>query len=238
MPNPTPSGQQHSQPASGTTGSGAGSGTITVVVADDHALIRSALVGVLNATPDLRVLGEAATMEEAHTETLAKSPRVLVLDVDMPGKDAFQLVTELRRDRPGTDVLVLSGSVQDRLIQSARQVGAKGYVAKIDRTDAVIDAIRAIAKGQTYFSSTVQTRIVPEDAKRAAGATKGERLSDRELEVLRYVGRGFAKKQIAEMMNISVKTVDKHVTTVMDKLDIHDRVELARYAIREGLISA
>ena len=238
MPNPTPSGPQHSQPTSGTTGPGTGSGTITVVVADDHALIRSALVGVLNATPDLRVLGEAATMEEAHTETLAKSPRVLVLDVDMPGKDAFQLVTELRRDRPGTDVLVLSGSVQDRLIQSARQVGAKGYVAKIDRTDAVIDAIRAIAKGQTYFSSTVQTRIVPEDAKRAAGATKGERLSDRELEVLRYVGRGFAKKQIAEMINISVKTVDKHVTTVMDKLDIHDRVELARYAIREGLISA
>jgi NarL family two-component system response regulator LiaR len=241
MPNPTPSGPQSSQQNSQsavTTPAGSTGNAITVVVADDHALIRSALVGVLNATPDLRVVGEAATMEEAHSETLAKSPRVLVLDVDMPGKDAFQLVTELRRDRPSTDVLVLSGSVQDRLIQSARQVGAKGYVAKIDRTDAVIDAIRAIAKGQSYFSSTVQTRIVPEDAKRAAGATKGERLSDRELEVLRYVGRGFAKKQIAEMMNISVKTVDKHVTTVMDKLDIHDRVELARYAIREGLISA
>lgn len=236
MPNPTPTSPTGSSAAA--AGNHAAAGSITVVVADDHALIRSALVGVLNATPDIRVLGEASTMEEAHAETLSRSPRVLVLDVDMPGKDAFQLVTELRRERPTTDVLVLSGSVQDRLIQSARQVGAKGYVAKIDRTDAVIDAIRAIAKGQSYFSSTVQTRIVPEDAKRAAGATKGERLSDRELEVLRYVGRGFAKKQIAEMMNISVKTVDKHVTTVMDKLDIHDRVELARYAIREGLISA
>ncbi len=213
-------------------------GPITVVVADDHALIRSALVGVLNATPDIRVVGEAATAEEAHAETLASSPRVLVLDVDMPGKDAFQLIVELRRECPATDVLVLSGSVQDRLIQSARQVGAKGYIAKIDRTDAVIDAIRAIDHGQTYYSKAVQSRIVPEEVKRAAGGTKGERLSDRELEVLRYVGRGFAKKQIAEMMSISVKTVDKHVTTVMDKLDIHDRVELARYAIREGLINA
>jgi DNA-binding NarL/FixJ family response regulator len=211
---------------------------ITVVVADDHALIRSALVGVLNATPDIRVVGEASTAEEAHNETLARSPRILVLDVDMPGKDAFQLIVELRKERPATDVLVLSGSVQDRLIQSARQVGAKGYVAKIDRTDAVIEAIQSIARGQSYFSAAVQSRIVPEEIKRSAGSTKGERLSDRELEVLRYVGRGFAKKQIAEMMNISVKTVDKHVTTVMDKLDIHDRVELARYAIREGLINA
>ncbi len=211
---------------------------ITVVIADDHALIRSALVGVLNATPDIRVVGEAATTEEAHTEAIQRSPRVLVLDLDMPGKDCFQLIAELRKERPQVDILVLSGSVADRMIQSARQVGAKGYVAKADRADAVLEAIRTIARGGSYYSTSVQDRIVPEGVRRGAGATKGERLSERELEVLRYVGRGFAKKQIADMMNISIKTVDKHVTTVMDKLDIHDRVELARYAIREGLIKA
>jgi DNA-binding NarL/FixJ family response regulator len=211
---------------------------ITVVVADDHALIRSALVGVLNSTADIRVVGEAGTAEEAHAEVVAKSPRVLVLDVDMPGKDAFQLVGELRRERPGTDTLILSGNTFDRLIQSARQAGVKGYVSKADRTEQVMEAIRAIDRGGSFFSTAVQARIAPADARVPSGATKSERLSDRELEVLRYVGRGFAKKQIAEMMSISVKTVDKHVTTVMAKLDIHDRVELARYAIREGLIKA
>ena len=211
---------------------------ITVVVADDHALIRSAVVGVVNATPDIRVVGEAGTTEGAHAETIARSPRVLVLDIDMPGKDVFQLVVELKRERPTTEVLVLTGAVQDRLIQSARQFGVRGYVSKADRIDTVIDGIRELAKGGTYYSPSVRDRILPQDSGRGAGGTKGERLSDRELEVLRYVGRGFAKKQIAEMMAISVKTVDKHVTTVMEKLDIHDRVELARYAIREGLIKA
>jgi DNA-binding NarL/FixJ family response regulator len=208
------------------------------VIADDHALIRSALVGVLNATPDIRVVGEAATTEEAHAETLARSPKVLLLDLDMPVKDCFQLIAELRRERPQTAILVLSGSVSDRMIVASRQVGAKGYVAKADRAEAVVEAVRSLAGGGTYYSPSVQERLVPDGARRGAGATKGERLSDRELEVLRYVGRGFAKKQIADMMNISIKTVDKHVTTVMDKLDIHDRVELARYAIREGFIRA
>jgi len=211
---------------------------ITVVVADDHALIRSAVVGVVNATPDIRVVGEAETTEGAHAEALAKSPRVLVLDIDMPGKDVFQLVVELKRERPTMEVLVLTGAVQDRLIQSARQFGVRGYVSKADRIDTVIDGIRELSKGNAYLSPSVRDRILPPDSGRGAGGTKGERLSDRELEVLRYVGRGFAKKQIAEMMSISVKTVDKHVTTVMEKLDIHDRVELARYAIREGLIKA
>lgn len=210
---------------------------ITVVIADDHALIRSALVGVLNATHDLLVVGEAATAEEAHAETVARMPDVLLLDIDMPGKDCFQLIAELRRERPRTDILVLSGSVSDRMIVAARQVGAKGYVAKADRAEAVVEAVRSLARGGTYYSPSVQERLVPEGVRRG-GATKGERLSERELEVLRYVGRGFAKKQIADMMNISIKTVDKHVTTVMDKLDIHDRVELARYAIREGFIRA
>jgi DNA-binding NarL/FixJ family response regulator len=211
---------------------------ITVVVADDHALIRSAVVSIVNSSPDMRVVGEAETSEGAHDETLKHSPRVLVLDIDMPGKDVFQLVIELRRDRPNTEVLVLTGNVHDSLIKSSRQVGVKGYLSKADRIETVVDAIRELAKGNTFNSPAVRDRILPVDAKRGAGTTKGERLSDRELEVLRYVGRGFAKKQIAEMMNISVKTVDKHVTTVMDKLDIHDRVELARYAIREGLIKA
>lgn len=211
---------------------------ITVVIADDHALIRAALMGVLHAAPDIRVVGEAATSEEAHAQTLAKDPRVLLLDIDMPGKDCFQLIAELHRERPQTEVLVLSGSVADRMIVASRQMGAKGYVAKVDRPESVIEAIRSIASGGTYYSPSVQVRFAPEGVRRGSGGTKSDRLSDRELEVLRYIGRGFAKKQIADMMSISVKTVDKHVTTVMDKLDIHDRVELARYAIREGFIKA
>lgn len=149
-----------------------------VVAADDHAHPLGLLV--LNATPDLRVLGEAATMEEAHTETLAKSPR------------AGARCRHARQGRVPTRHRVASRSARHGMSWSSQaacridsssphvRLGAKGYVAKIDRTDAVIDAIRAIAKGQTYFSSTVQTRIVFEDAsrRRALPRASGSRIAN------------------------------------------------------------
>ncbi len=214
---------------------------ITVLVADDHALIRSALVAVLNGTEDIRVIAEAANAADAVELAHKHSPSVVILDVEMPGVDAFHAATHIRQLRPNTAIMFLTASDHDRFIEQALKSGALGYVVKSDNPDSIPAAIRAVARGEQYFSPTAADRVRGSSADMRKGrvvGTRGAALSEREIEVLRYVGKGFAKKQIAEMLGISVKTVDKHVTSVMEKLDIHDRVELALYAVREGFINA
>jgi DNA-binding NarL/FixJ family response regulator len=214
---------------------------ITALVADDHPLIRSALVAVLNDTDDIRVVAEAANAADAVELAHKHSPSVVILDVDMPGIDAFHAATHIRQLRPSTAILFLSASDHDRTIEQAIKVGALGYIVKSDDPAGIPGAIRTVARGEQYFSPRAAERLqggVGEIRRRKITGTRGAMLSDREVEVLRYVGKGFAKKQIAEMLGISVKTVDKHVTSVMEKLDIHDRVELALYSVREGLINA
>jgi DNA-binding NarL/FixJ family response regulator len=214
---------------------------ITALVADDHPLIRSALVAVLNDTDDIRVVAEAANAADAVELAHKHSPSVVILDVDMPGIDAFHAATHIRQLRPSTAILFLSASDHDRTIEQAIKVGALGYIVKSDDPAGIPGAIRTVARGEQYFSPRAAERLqggVGEVRRRKITGTRGAMLSDREVEVLRYVGKGFAKKQIAEMLGISVKTVDKHVTSVMEKLDIHDRVELALYSVREGLINA
>jgi DNA-binding NarL/FixJ family response regulator len=215
--------------------------TISVLVVDDHALIRAALVTVLNATDDLRVVAEASNGADAVELAHKHSPAVVVLDVEMPGVDAFHAASHILQLKPNTAIMFLTGHAHDRAIEQAIKVGALGFVVKGDDPSAIPNAIRSIARGEQYFSPTVADRIkgsLTDIRKRKVTGTRGATLSEREVEVLRYVGRGYAKKQIAEMLGISVKTVDKHVTSVMEKLDIHDRVELALYAVREKFISA
>jgi len=212
--------------------------SVTVLVADDHPLIRAALVAVLKDTPDLQVVAETESADEALESAIKLKPRVAILDVAMPGVDVFQAAAQIRQLSPRTELLFLSGNTHDRVLDAAIRVGARGFVAKKDDPREVIDAVRAIAQGREYFSHGVRERLAESSRGRDAGGSRGGKLSDRELEVLRYVARGMAKKEIAELMCLSVKTVDKHVTSVMEKLDIHDRVELARYAIREGIVEA
>jgi DNA-binding NarL/FixJ family response regulator len=214
---------------------------ISVIVADDHALIRSALVAVVSGTDDIRVVGEAANGADAVELAHKLSPSVVILDVEMPGVDAFHAASHIRQLRPNTAIMFLTASEHDRCIEQALKVGALGYVVKSDDPDSIPAAIRAVARGERYFSPSAAQRVrgtASERRKSDPVETRGAALSEREIEVLRYVGKGYAKKQIAEMLGISVKTVDKHVTSVMEKLAIHDRVELALYAVREGFIKA
>lgn len=207
----------------------------SVIIADDHSLIRSALVALLNDSPGLHVVADVENADQALRETAKNRPDVVVLDIDMPGVNAFQAATEVRQISPKTEVIFLSGSCNDNFIESARASGARGYVYKGDDPEELVVAIRAVGRGGSFYSTSVSERIATMPGQKGGGS-RLSLLSSRELETLRYIAKGLSKKEIAPLMHISVKTVDKHVTQLMTKLEIHDRVGLSRYAIREGLI--
>jgi DNA-binding NarL/FixJ family response regulator len=165
-----------------------------------------------------------------------------VLDIDMPGVEVFEAARMIRNRSPQTRVIFLSAFTHDRYIESALKAGALGYVTKTEGPETVVRAIHAMAAGQCYFSAAVQCRIVIDDHGPSLSAdrlsTRASMLTARETEVLRYIAQGKSKKEIASTMHLSVKTVENHTANIMTRLDIHDRVELARFAIREGMIEA
>ena len=206
----------------------------TVVIADDHPLIRSSVVSLIESAADLTVVGDVGTADEALRLTATRRPDVVVLDINMPGIDAFQAAGEIQQINQGTRVIFLTMTDTNAAIEQARAAGVSGFVHKGDDSSELISAIREVIAGQTHFSPTIKERL--SSAERSSGDSRLSTLSSREMETLRYVAKGLSKKEIAPLMHISVKTVDKHVTQLMTKLDIHDRVGLARFAIREGLI--
>ena len=212
---------------------------ISVVVADDHALVRETIVHWLNHEPDMRVLKSVGSADEAIAAVHANNPDILLLDIDMPGRYCFDAAREVRQRCPRTRIVFCSAYINDTYIEEALELEASGYVTKGESPQSIVQAIRVAANGSVYFSPEVQTRIVIDAEGLRLAQPKETRLSSlssRETEVLRYLSLGLAKKEIAQRMHISVKTVGRHTSNLMDKLAIHDRVELARFAIREGLI--
>jgi len=212
-----------------------------ILLVDDHELVRSALKGMLDRDDAFEVVGEASSADEALVVVGEFAPDIVVMDIDMPGMICFGAVAQMRATLPDLKVIFLSAFFHDHYIEQALKVGASGYVVKGDPPSFLFDALREVAAGGSYFSKQVRSRIVCEDGTNVTTTEAGTRaasLTNREVEVLRYLARGLSKKEIAKQMHISVKTVEHHTTSVMRKLDIHDRVELARYAIREGLAEA
>jgi DNA-binding NarL/FixJ family response regulator len=211
---------------------------ISILVADDHALIRSMLESQLAAEPDMKVVASVADARRAVEEARALAPDVVLMDIDMPGLLSFEAARTIRRYCSTTRVIFLSAFFHDRYIEEALRAEASGYVTKNESPGALVAAIRKVSRGFTYFSPEVQDRLVVGvdglSLKRRP-RTRGLLLTDRETETLRYVAQGLSKKEIAGLMDLSVRTVDAHVRNVMTKLNIHDRVELTRFAIREGL---
>jgi DNA-binding NarL/FixJ family response regulator len=212
--------------------------TISVLLVDDHALVRDSLANWLRAEEGINVVGEVGTADEAIAMAIQHQPDIVLMDIDMPGLLSFEAARIIRTRSEKTRILFLSAFSSDRYIEDALAAEAAGYITKTQPPEAVVKGVRAIAAGGVYFSPEIQRRIVVDSggAKLAReGKTRVSVLTPRELEVLRYLARGLSKKQIAGTMHLSVKTVDNHSASLMSKLDIHDRVELARFAIREGL---
>ncbi len=210
-----------------------------VLVVDDHALMRDMLRERLNQEPDLEVIGAASNAEEAMLFVEDLAPDLVVLDIDMPGLSAFEAARQIRHLLPDTRVLFLSAYVQDGYISQVLQVRACGYATKGNSPESLIACIRKVAQGGTCFSGEIERRLeIGVDGVRLANAlrTRAETLTPREREVLIHLARGASKKVIAKTLGVSVKTVEQHCIHVMQKLDIHDRVELARFAVREGMV--
>ncbi len=214
---------------------------ITILLADDHALVRSTLAAALGNASGLKVLGTTSDADSAVAECVRLKPQIVVLDIDMPGILSFEAARVIRQRCPDTRVLFLSAFYHDRYIEQALAVEASGYVTKNEPPEVLIDAIRAAASGASYYSTEVISRIVVTSSGATLQADRRSRastLTAREVEVLRYLARGLAKKEVSRLMHISLNTVNRHSDSIMSKLDIHDRVQLACFAIREGLAEA
>lgn len=211
---------------------------IRVLLVDDHALVRGALAERLGREPGLVVVGTAGTAEEALRKARESKPHVVLTDIDMPGLDCFEAARRLIAMQPDVRVVFLSAFIHDRYVDEALAVKAHGYLTKSEPPERVVAAIREVASGGAYFSAEVRSRIVVEASGvrlRGGSTSRVATLSRRELEVLRYIARGLGKKEIATITHLSLKTVEHHATRLMNRLDIHDRVELTRFALREGL---
>lgn len=214
---------------------------ISILLVDDHALVRGTVTHRLIDEPDLEVVASAANADEAVAEAVRTRPDIILMDIDMPGLCCFDASEIIQSRCPDTRILFLSAFHNDRYIERALSVRAWGYIIKCESVETVIQAIRKVHDGRAYFSSEVQQRLLIEQGRprlASAGVSRVSSLSDRETEVLRYIARGLSQKQIAETMRLSEHTVHRHSTSLMKKLNIHSRVELSRFAIREGLAEA
>lgn len=213
------------------------SGPISVLLADDHSLVRDMLSAALAAEGfDVEA---ASTADEALAIGREREPDVAVMDIDMPGMSSFEVARRWRADGRAIRVVFLSAFVRDSYVGEALAVEAAGYLTKDEPPGEVVAAIREVAAGEVRFSRAVLDRIALDTSgpRVVSGDTaRVEGLTARELEVVRLIARGHHQKQVATDLEISIKTVQHHLTAAMDKLGIHDRVELARFAIREGLV--
>ena len=214
---------------------------IRIVIADDHALVREMLQVRLEQEPRMTVVGLAHDGEEAVRLAFEENPDILLMDIVMPGVGAFDAVRRISSRQADVRLIFFSACARDCYIEEALDVGASGYVCKEASTEHIVAAIEEVSAGRVYFCEVVRDRMIlgrhgPELRRRSR--SRLATLTARERDVLRGIARGFPKKEIARMMYISLKTVDKHCSNLMGKLDIHDRVGLARYAIREELVEA
>jgi DNA-binding NarL/FixJ family response regulator len=208
---------------------------IRVSIADDHGVVRSGLAMLIERQADMSVVGEAADGIAAVELALAERPDVAVLDVSMPGLTGPQAARQIHSHHDDIGLLMLSMHEDERYFFDALDAGALGYVPKRAADSDLIDAIRTIAAGRTFISSSTQQalmrRWLEEDPD-----TRREELTARELEVVKLIAEARTNRQIAEALKVSEKTVESHRGNVLAKLGMRDRVELARYAIRRGLV--
>lgn len=215
---------------------------ITVLLAEDHRVVREGFRSLLEHESDIQVVGEAATGREAVQLTRKLKPAVVVMDIAMPLLNGLEATRQIRKNFPETKVLILSAHSDSAYVEQVATLGAAGFLLKQTSSDVLAKAIREVQKGNTFFSPVVAKWVNGGEGsyRDRAGQSKRRtnRLSSREVEVLQLIAEGKPNKQVAAELGVSFKTVDKHRQNLMTKLNIHDVAGLTRYAIAEGIIES
>jgi DNA-binding NarL/FixJ family response regulator len=213
--------------------------TTRILLADDHGLVRRGLRLILDAQPDLEVVAEAGDGAEAVKLALSTDVDLAILDISMPRMTGLQATRELQQRRPDLHVLILSMHESEQYLYEALRAGASGYVVKRGADRDLVEACRATIRGEPFLYPGAVTALVNDYLRRARdGEEPRDPLTPRETEVIKLVAESYTNRQIAEALVISEKTVDRHRANILEKLGMRDRVELTRYAIRNGLVEA
>lgn len=215
-----------------------GAKTITVVLADDHQVVRQGLKALLEAEPDLKVVGEAGDGLQAIQGVELLSPRVLVLDLMMPGLNGLDVVRQLKKRSPHTQVVILSMYANEAYVLEALSNGALAYVLKDSSSADLVHAVREAAAGRRYLSPPLSDRAIEvyQEKARAATLDRYETLTARERAVLHLAAEGHTNAEVATRLGISARTAEAHRSNLMHKLDLHTQAELIRYALRRGIV--
>jgi len=209
----------------------------TIVLADDHPIVRRGLRTLLEAEPDFEVVGEAGDGIEAVRLTERLKPDVVVVDLMMPGMTGLEVTRQVASRVPHTQIIVLSMYDSDAYVREAVRGGAGGYVLKEASPSDLVSAVRAVANGQRYLSPALSQRAVEAYVERARAASPThETLSNREREVLKLAAEGRTSPEIAERLNLSPRTVETHRASLLRKLGLRGQTDLIRYAIRQGIL--
>ena len=213
---------------------------IRILITDDHTLIRRGITSLLNAQPDMEVVGEASNSEEALQAMSKEAPDIVLMDISMPGINGLEVTKSIRARFPQTRVLMLTMHDREDYLFQAMRAGAAGYILKGADVQDLLSAIRSVHAGEVYLYPTVTTKLLADYLRRVEtgeNRTSYDGLTDREREVLRLIAQGKTTGEIATVLFLSRHTVETHRDHIMQKLDLHRKAELIKYAIRKGLVN-
>lgn len=212
---------------------------IRLLLVDDHDIVRAGLRMLFRAEPDIDIVGEASDAHEALEAVDELKPDVVLMDVAMPGMSGIEATRRIKDTHPDTAVLALTMHEDEQYFFEMLNAGASGYVPKRAAPDDLVSAIHVVSQGDVFIYPSLAKLLVKDFLQRAesGSASQTEELTPREREVLTYIAEGLTNREIAHELIISVKTVDRHRENIMRKLNLHNRVELVKYAIEKGLIT-
>jgi two-component system response regulator NreC len=212
---------------------------ITVLVAEDHTIVRKGICSLIDGKADIQVVGEAEDGREAIDKVMALSPDVVLMDITMPRLNGLEATRQIKKMFPQIKILALTMYTNEEYILQILQAGASGYVIKQAAPAELLSAIHAVYRGDSFLSPSISKTIIDEYLKHSApnAPVEHEKLTDREREVLQLIAEGYSNREIADKLQVSIKTVGVHRTNLMEKLEIHNVTDLVKYALRKGIIS-